>query len=1601
MSGPTEGRQSRVGQWRGGLLIGLLCLALCRPAAGHNGHIAMAQPVSGIIVDGVIDDWPSVERFPVEQLLRGATPTDSLDLSAYYRVGYDAQAGALFVGIEVRDSDVVGGGDEGIELYLDALHHRRESPVVLYTIQEDEQRAVDERSYPLPWRGVEVAAKKTPTSRTLEWKISLDEAGMSEIPDGPFSIGFDIVVLDRDGDEEMPTAVAWGKGRRKRSLADRRGDMLIVPDAMPLGTLHATFELHAGEEVEPVWLTSDRFPGLRLSPSLGLGNRLELGLPTAAYRLELEHRSASDGVELQRTIDLLVPDSQQTRTVIHLESLLPSSASTVTETAGHGTRQGAWRGFAIADGLPGMNINAIAQDGDRRLWFGTDDGLASFDGLSFTTVGLGEGPSENRITDVLWDDAERSLWVGTDAGVHRLAAGRWEHYGVQDGLPSNSVLSITQREGNISVETTGGHRLFNAAPYQQMDTLVAGLQGPFTGFHSDHNGGVWFATAERILRHSAGGRAELVLEDDLWDTARFAEDASGRVWLAAGGQLVRFDPDWTGGDKATASYKIPAQVVSLALDAGDRPILSVWGTEGGEFWALEDDEFVRVSMVGGEAIENGSLTSRPDGVWVVANDRLINIDTGTAYDVEDELLELTVNSIYSDADGSMWLATSGGGIIHFDGPSISTVTEQDGLIDDFVYSSAREDGETMWFATPTGVSRYRHGRFTSFTVRDGLQSKAVYEIHVDVFGNVWLQGGRGLTRFDGVRFHDAPAESGVDFEESPAASIHLDRDGNPWLFVDQAVLRYTGRRFGMMPSDNLGKSVAPSVPAVIETGSVTAVLGDSVNGWVGTTNGLYRVEASRVTHHSRADGLADDHISALFEDDEENLWVGTAGGGVSLYDGGQFATFAGGEDVRVVLSDSGGGHWSLTAHGSVLWTDGATETLRVGEELEGKVTAMTLGMQGVWLGTETGEIGRADSGQLRWSQQVANRSIAALHTETASTVWLGTQDGQVCRHAQNETDCDVLADSAIVSLDFDTAGRLWFGSEDGAVGALIEGSWHSVRLTTANEGHSPRGSSVTALEAGDAGVTWIGTRLGGLTRVDDGDSPHEMNCTFITTADGLPSDAVTDIAASGDTLWVSTTGGIARIVDGIVTSFELADGLPHRNVTAIDLDPSGDLWLTTAGGGVARFDGLVFQSLLQRDGLAHDAAHDVHIDSQGQVWFATRRGVTRYSPRQNSPPVVIVNIARTGSIDTTRVTTEDEVDIEFGGVSYRTRPEQITYVYRLLPEQQDWRWTRQTRIDFGALPSGSYEFQVRAVDRDLNYSEIPAAALIEVVPAYGQIAIRAVLALVVLALIAMTGVTVKQRRRVRRAERERMAELERELEKARQMQMALLPAESPSFPGYDIAGRCVPASEVGGDFYHYYPLPGNRLAITLADVTGHAMEAAIPVVMFSGVLENQMESAPSLEVLYRDLNRSMNRVFDKRTFVCFLAGEIDPVTRRLRVANAGCPYPFHYDASTDTVEELVMDGYPIGVRPDTLYKPIETTLDPGDWLVMCSDGIIEAESESGQLFGFEQTQGSIAEGCRQLSSAEGLIEHITHDVKRFAGKRAQGDDQTMIVIRVE
>jgi serine phosphatase RsbU (regulator of sigma subunit) len=248
-----------------------------------------------------------------------------------------------------------------------------------------------------------------------------------------------------------------------------------------------------------------------------------------------------------------------------------------------------------------------------------------------------------------------------------------------------------------------------------------------------------------------------------------------------------------------------------------------------------------------------------------------------------------------------------------------------------------------------------------------------------------------------------------------------------------------------------------------------------------------------------------------------------------------------------------------------------------------------------------------------------------------------------------------------------------------------------------------------------------------------------------------------------------------------------------------------------------------------------------------------------------------------------------------------------------------------------------------------------------------------------------------------RIEQERIREQERieqELQTARSIQRAFLPGEVPSLPGWQFVPYYQPARSVGGDFYDFLPCADGRLGLSIGDVTGKGIPAALLMATVHTMLRaaTQEMTAPS-GVLAR-VNELLAAEIPAGMFVtCFMA-LLDPASGRLRYANAGHEPPFlQHEGSAS---ELWATGMPLGMMPGTHYEEYEIELAPGDGLLFYSDGLVEAHNPRHEMFGFPRLRRLLTE---QTNGAT-LIDVLLSELKAFTGERwEQEDDVTLMTLQ--
>lgn len=262
-----------------------------------------------------------------------------------------------------------------------------------------------------------------------------------------------------------------------------------------------------------------------------------------------------------------------------------------------------------------------------------------------------------------------------------------------------------------------------------------------------------------------------------------------------------------------------------------------------------------------------------------------------------------------------------------------------------------------------------------------------------------------------------------------------------------------------------------------------------------------------------------------------------------------------------------------------------------------------------------------------------------------------------------------------------------------------------------------------------------------------------------------------------------------------------------------------------------------------------------------------------------------------------------------------------------------------------------------------------------------------------LATQASPALRVAQLAQQQLIEAKELERMEQELRVARVIQETLLPKEIPTIPGWELDVFWQPAREVGGDFYDFIHLPDGRLAVLVADVTDKGVPAAMVVATSRSLLRAAAERlADPGEVLGR-ANELLHPDIPARMFVTCIYLVVDHRTGLIRFANAGHNLP--YKRGPEGVQEIRATGMPLGLLPGMTYEEAEIQLDPGDSLLLSSDGIVEAHNPAREMYGFPRVRKKLA----AAKSGESLITHLLEDLREFTGPdHEQEDDITLLTI---
>jgi signal transduction histidine kinase/ligand-binding sensor domain-containing protein len=453
--------------------------------------------------------------------------------------------------------------------------------------------------------------------------------------------------------------------------------------------------------------------------------------------------------------------------------------------------------FTVEDGLPDNVVNAIVETEDGVLWIGTQSGLASFDGREFRSINLqteGE-PAQGTIHSLL-ESSTGDLWAATDAGVVRIPKAALDQfsptlltfYHVGRGPTEVEALLQTRdgalwagtnhglyREGsgkflevisgvsvNCLAEAVDGHLLVttNLGKLIEWDgqkaishpDLAARLGVPeadiFEVFQ-DHDGTMWYSTHEGVLRRGQAPLPRLRPPGPATTAAnRTYEDRQGNLWAVLGTGVYRITGD--------VFEDTPVPNVLPRCFHADREGGFWVGTNGNGLIHLKRRIVHMFTRADGllSDIPMTVLLSHAGRLWVGCNCGLSVYDGKrfTSYAEKDGLSNSCVWSLAEDSNSNLWIATYGGGLFRLRDGHFTQYSLEQGLPSSVALQVIVARDDSVWIATPDGISQMQNGHFRNYTIADGLSSNQAIAIYQDRSGTIWAATQGGLDRLIGERF---------------------------------------------------------------------------------------------------------------------------------------------------------------------------------------------------------------------------------------------------------------------------------------------------------------------------------------------------------------------------------------------------------------------------------------------------------------------------------------------------------------------------------------------------------------------------------------------------------------------------------------------------------------------------------------------------------------------------------------------------------------------------------------------------------------------------------------------------------------------------------
>lgn len=957
----------------------------------------------------------------------------------------------------------------------------------------------------------------------------------------------------------------------------------------------------------------------------------------------------------------------------------------------------------------------------------------------------------------------------------------------------------------------------------------------------------------------------------------------------------------------------------------------------------------------------------------------LNCNTGSALEGEK------VNVLYKDQNNIVWLGTDSG-LFYFNIES-GTITEFDlpnGSNTTSVTDIEQGGASDLWVGTTVGLFRIKNGINGTIDVfkkeKDPFSIVSNFVKDLDWNGEkneLWIATNDGMSRY-------VPAENKFyNIQTTPFADSIIENDISEILIaVQSGRLWFTTENYSGL--------------------NCLSVVLDPYEGDLDTV--FTHFEHDPVDQNS----IADNNITDFIEDRAGHIWIGTGQNGVSFnsFVKPKFISIRYDQEnewglksdkIYSITTQSDGMMWASTGFGiEMLSSDGIREyeyeksALGVNYVLDLEILndeyLWVASDQGVLrINTMTDEIIRfSDEDSLPNSRRLSDKLVHDILPVNDGTLWLGTGSGVVIIDTTTLSTTNFSSDLIARVLTQDSEGNIWLGTEKNGVYKISSSILNDVKKGKdfELEGHvfdpkHPSGlssSQITCIAQDRGGSIWVGTN-GGLNKYQN----ETDNFIHYFVEDGLPSNYITGIAVDKNNgLWISSKKGISYYsqADSTFTNYSLEDGIGN-----IDFH-----------------------------------RHSYTQSSDGNIYFGGPMGITKVNPEDlqyndYQPPCIITRIKKTSFDDevleifaaTKKSVAQTDSNIPMLSIDHRVKSFTIDFValnyhktvknqyrYKLVPFDRDWVESSGLRFaSYNNLGRKSYTFVVQGSNDDGLWST-PAKLTVKFIPhpllSYWAFSIYAVFAVV--------GIYVFMRYRMHKQKYELEEERRiKELDQAREFQMSLIPQTPPDHPDYDIALHMKTSTEVGGDYYDFFPQEDGSMYVVCGDATGHGLNAGMMVsITKAGLYGSNFDTPASTTTRLNQTIKAIDLGTTRMSLnmTKFNNGSFD-------FTSAGMPPAYLYRDKTGEVDEILVPGLPLGSMKKADFDLHSFPLESNDALVLISDGLPECVNHEGEMLDYDAVKECIESNGNK--SAEGIIDSLIGLGDEWMSGLMNDDDITLVVIK--